>query len=140
MNQHAYLLKRVLPVIVLAIGMAAVLTNCPSCSSGLGGVANSMPVHQVTEFNGEGRVGALRMGPFTWTTPVRFWGQGTLTIQWPAKPHIAFEGDGGYLVEPESAGDAAAINAARARGEFQIVQRGQPVALAPAGSIPRSPR
>lgn len=123
-----------MPKIALLLALALL---CAGCASSPGpGPAAPLGFRQVSTFDGEGLLGPLEVGPIPFTFPVRFWGQGTITLQYPRQPFVVFQGDGGYVVEPLDPSQRPQLEAAIARGEFLILHGTTPVGLSPAGSIP----
>lgn len=78
-------------------------------------------VHQVSTANGSGEIGAFYIGPFPWTYPIRWQGNGRMTIQYPAQPHLLLEGD--LVWEPVFPEQRQAIEQQIALGNFQPPER-----------------
>lgn len=125
---------RVQRVRALALLLVLLLAGCQSAGPG---PAAPLGFRQVSTFDGQGLLGPLEVGPIPFTFPVRYWGQGTITLQYPAQPHVVFQGDGGYVVEPLTPSQRPQLEAAIARGEFLILHGTTPVGLSPPGSIPK---
>lgn len=88
------------------------------------------PISQTSHIEGEVVLGSIHVGPYPLTFPVRAWGNGELTLQYPTKPHVIFSGDGGWIVEPITPEDAPTVRRLIHEGSLRI-----PGALAPSGSI-----
>lgn len=111
----------------LLLVVVLVLAGCVTSPSDPAPIA--LGIQAVHDFEGEGIQHPITIGAFRWTTAIRYWGAGRLILQYPAKPHIVFYGQGGYVVEPLYPEQRPAIEAAMQRGEFAIVKNGQAVGL-----------
>ena len=120
----------------LALALAAIL--CLTACTGTAIPVVVTPVMaQTTTLDGNATIGSLTIGGFPWTYPIRAWGQGTITLQYPGPPYIVITGEIGYeiVVEPVSESDRPAIDAALARGDLVILSNGRRAGLA----LPRVP-
>ena len=124
---------RTLALALVALLLCSCITT-QDPSSPVSPVVN-LGVYTANEFSGEGLQHPVQIGPYPWTFPIRYWGSGVLVLQYPAKPHVWFDGEGGYVVEPLYPQQRDAILAAMQRGEFAITQNGKPGRLAPAGTV-----
>lgn len=92
-------------------------------------------IRQVSRASGEGTFGSLFIGPYPFTYPMRWRGTGTVILQYPGKPHIIFDGEGEFVVEPLDASSTAAAIQAVLNGDVVIRNAGQRGVLSPVGTI-----
>lgn len=95
----------------------------------------NLGVRTANEFDGEGLQHPVQIGPWPWTFPIRYWGSGIVVLQYPEKPHVSFQGEGGYVVEPLYPNQREQILDAMRRGEFAIYQDGRPGKLSMSGTV-----
>ena len=123
------------------LALVLVVLSLPACMSGGNGPVDpvspvlNLGVYTANEFSGEGLQHPIQIGPYPWTFPIRYWGSGVIVLQYPQKPHVWFDGEGGFVVEPLNPADRDAMMAAMQRGEFAVTQLGQPDKLSVAGTI-----
>lgn len=108
--------------IVLFVIFVGTVTPFVGCAAGPGGDVPiiAQVVHQVSEAKGEGVIGSVWVGAFPWTYPLRWKGEGKITLQYPATPHIVLDGD--FEWEPVYPDQAPAIQAEMAAGRIQFVR------------------
>lgn len=70
--------------------------------------------------NGEIDVSSITVLGFPYTYPVKAWGNGTVFFQYPMRPHVSFEGDGGWTIEPITPQDRAYVESLVASGELAL--------------------
>jgi hypothetical protein len=100
----------------LALILILLLAGC--VSPGGGSVIVPTGITQATEVNGTGTIGSVLIGGFPWTYPIRFTGDGTLRLQYPATPHVWLDGDFTWeVVIPEQ---APMVEAEMRAGRFKV--------------------
>lgn len=109
--------------------LSLVILLCAGCATG---VSPIQAVSQSSSLEGNGVIGAFTVGPVPLTYPVKFSGSGTLTLQYPAQPHVLIDGD--LVVEPFIQ-FASQTDATIASGRMAIRRGGSPVALQPPGTL-----
>jgi len=112
---------------VLAL-VALLMVGCVADSSGEPTVV--APISQTSHVEGEVVLGSVMLGPYPLTFPIRAWGNGDITLQYPNKPYVTFEGEGGWIVEPITPQYEAEVRRQIAAGEIRI-----PSSLSPSGTI-----
>lgn len=120
-------MKYILPFLLLS-----------ACTAGGQSISpiQSLGFRNVSTFEGSGRFGSLEVGTLPMTFPVKWWGAGTATIQFPQKPYFALDGDATLVVEPITPDRRAELERSMANGYFSVRRDGAYVGLSPAGSIP----
>lgn len=78
-------------------------------------------VYQRSSAEGSGVIGSIYIGPFPWTYPIRWKGNGTITLQYPTQPYVLLEGD--FTWEPVYPEQLPAVEAERAAGRFAVVRK-----------------
>lgn len=106
--------------------LAPILLLAACVSSGGAFVA---PVYMQIDVSGEVDVGSIMVGNVPLTYPIRAWGEGTITLQYPNQPHVDFVGDGGWIIEPITPQDRAQVERLMAAG---AIRGGK---LVPSGTI-----
>lgn len=119
---------------LLATVILLTLLGCMSGDSG-GAIFVASAIQQSSSIEGSGVIGSIYVGAFPWTYAIKWSGTGTMTLQYPAKPHIVLEGD--LVWEPVVPEHSQLIQAAVARGEISVSHSGYPVALSRTGTIHR---
>lgn len=123
-------------VLTLVIGIAIACFTIPIVACTTAGQSALAVFYQKSTVEGQGEIGSMYIGLFAWTYPIRWNGRGSLTLQYPAVPYILLEGD--LQWEPVYPQHTPNIQTAIARGHVVVRNRNnQPVALSPAGSLPR---
>lgn len=87
------------------------------------------PIQITADVNGEIQVSSLMVGGMPFTYPIKAWGVGTVTLQYPNQPHVDFVGDGGWVIEPITPQDRARVEQLVASGAIRGAK------LVPAGTI-----
>lgn len=87
------------------------------------------PVHMTVSVKGEINVSSIMVGNLPLTYPIRAWGEGVVTLQYPAVPHVDFVGDGGWVIEPITPQDRPEVERLMAAG---LIRGGK---LVPSGTI-----
>jgi hypothetical protein len=104
--------------LTLSLLLLLVLAGCAVDPGGGGGqVFIPGAITQRSEVQGSGTIGSIFIGAFAWTYPIRWSGEGTLTIQYPAQPHIIL--DGNFVWEPVYPEQREAIQREIALGNFR---------------------
>lgn len=89
-------------------------------------------IHKQSSVEGSGLDGGWHLFGQQISYDVRWSGKGTITFQWPAKPHVIFDGD--LAVSPVP-GLEAATHQAISDGRMAVRRGGQPAALVSPGSL-----
>jgi hypothetical protein len=75
-------------------------------------------ISQTSSVEGHGRFGSVLIGAYPWTYPIDWTGRGTITLQYPAVPHVLLEGELEW--HPVFPTDAPKIAAEMAAGRFAV--------------------
>jgi len=111
--------------------LALVALLCVGCVADDAGQPTVVaPVSQVSHVEGEIVLGSIMLGPYPLTFPIRAWGNGDITLQYPNKPYVSFDGEGGWIVEPITPQYEATVRQQIAAGLVRV-----PTSLSPAGTI-----
>lgn len=102
-----------------------ILTGCVGSQEG----QIVAPVSMSADISGEVDINSLMVAYMPLTYPIHAWGEGTITLQFPQQPHVLFEGDGGWIIEPITPQDAPRVEALIAAG---VIRGGR---YMPAGTI-----
>lgn len=89
-------------------------------------------LHQQSSLEGSGVIGSVMVSGIPVTYPVRWSGSGTLTIQYPATPHVIVDGNLAVAPIPPYVEET---RASIADGRMRLLRGGQPAALLSPGSI-----
>lgn len=122
-------------VTALLIVAAVLVCGCMTTSGGGSSVTPLQAVRQESRAQGEGEFGSLFVGPFPLTYPLRWRGNGTITLQYPQTPHVVFNGTADFIVEPIAPEYVDRAHADVAAGRVVIFRNGQRTGLAPVGTV-----
>ena len=104
--------------VVVFLAVAFVMSLVGACMSPGGNVVIPTEVKQMSTLQGEGEIGAVFIGGYAFTYPIRWRGSGSMTLQYPQTPHILLKGS--LVWEPVVPGQLPAIQAEIAAGRFRV--------------------